>query len=256
MNKYLKYSVIFVMLFVLNKQNTNAQVSSSGIAISVIMNEEVVDDGSIVCTSENGLILCNSEYDVGIAGVYVQNPSLVLDDLNIDERKAMATSGKAYVKVTNQNGQIKKGSFITSSNNPGVGQLASKSGNVMGVALEDFATQDEKAVGKVMVAIGIKPSIVATSARTNLVETLRQGFLAPTLTPLASMRYLLAILIALLAFLMGFLYFGRVARQGVESLGRNPLASKKIQFNVILNLLFTITIMAGGLILAYVILII
>ena len=115
-------------------------------------------------------------------------------------------------------------------------ELASKSGNVMGVALEDFATQDEKSVGKVMVAIGIKPSIVATSARTNLVETLRQGFLAPTLTPLASMRYLLAILIALLAFLMGFLYFGRVARQGVNRWGETLWPVKK--FNLMSYLIY------------------
>ncbi len=111
-------------------------------------------------------------------------------------------------------------------------------------------------IGKISLAIDIKPAIIATSSRNNLIESLRQALLAPTLTPLASLRYLLAILIAVSAFVLGFVYFGRVARQGVESLGRNPLASRTIQLNVIINLILTVVIMAGGLILAYVILII
>lgn len=246
---------LLIIFFLISLGKAKAEITSSGVAMSVKMNVEVAIDGSIICATENGLILCANEYDIGITGVYVENPPLVQEDLNIEDRKSLASSGKAYVRVSNKNGQIKNGSFVTTSTTPGVGQLANKSGNVVGVALEDFEGQGDTE-GKVMVAIGIKPAIIATAARTNLLETLRQGLLAPTLTPLASLRYLLAILIAILAFLLGFIYFGRVARQGVESLGRNPLASRTIQFNVILNLVMTIAIMAGGLILAYVILII
>ena len=104
--------------------------------------------------------------------------------------------------------------------------------------------------------VNIRPAIVATTARGNLLESLRQGLLAPTLAPLASLRYLLAILVAMAAFILGFVYFGRVAKGGVEAIGRNPLARKAIQIGVALNLLMTVAIMAGGLVLAYVILII
>lgn len=249
---------MFAMFMFLNTLwiSVNAQTSSSGVAISVQMNSEVIEDGSVICAKEEGLHLCNQDYEAGISGVYVKNPTLLMEDMNIEDRKSLVTSGKAFVRVTNKNGEITNGSFITSSTIPGVGQLANKSGNVLGVALEDNKSQDSDEVGMIIVAIGIKPVIIATAARTNLIEDLKQGLMAPTLTPLASFRYLLAVLVAIIAFLMGFIYFGKVARQGVESLGRNPLASKSIQFNVILNLLFTMTIMAGGLILAYVVLII
>jgi hypothetical protein len=136
-----------------------------------------------------------------------------------------------------------------------VAQLATKSGNVLGTALEEFVSTDVNQEGKILIAIDIRPAIVATSARTNLVEAMKEGLLAPTLTPLASLRYVLAVIIAVTAFTLGFVYFGRVAKQGVESLGRNPLAGRLIQFNVMLNLILTVMIMGGGLLLAYIILI-
>jgi len=233
-----------------------AQVSSSAIAISVRINDQKLEDGSIICASDKGLILCKTIYDKGISGVYVKNPPLILDDLNMQDRRPMITSGKAYVRVSSKNGNIRNGNFVTSSESPGVGQLGDKTGNILGVALEDYINTDKNAVGKVMVAVGIRTAMIATTAQTNVLETLKQGLLAPTLTPLASLRYLLAILVAIGAFGLGFIYFGRVARQGVESLGRNPLAGRTIQLNVILNMILTISIMAGGLILAYIILII
>jgi hypothetical protein len=256
MKKLLLVLLVVELFFFGSYSSAFAQVSSSAIAISVQISEGELEDGSIICAENDGLKQCNSEYNVAISGVYVKNPSLILDDLNLDNRRPLITSGKAYVRVSSGNGDIKDGNFITSSNKPGVGQLADKSGNVLGVALGSYANSDKQAVGKIMVAIDIRPAIVATSVRSNLLETLKQGLLAPTLTPLASMRYGLAILIALAAFILGFMHFGRVARQGVESLGRNPLASKTIQFNVIMNLIMTLAIMAGGLILSYVILII
>jgi hypothetical protein len=73
---------------------------------------------------------------------------------------------------------------------------------------------------------------------------------------LASLRYLLAIIVAVMAFGLGFVYFGRVAKGGVEALGRNPLAGRAIQLSVLMNLILTVAIMVGGLVLAYIILII
>ena len=57
------------------------------------------------------------------------------------------------------------------------------------------------------------------------------------------------------SFVMGFVYFGRVARSGIEAIGRNPLASRIIQFNVILHILISIVIVLVGLAIAYLILI-
>jgi hypothetical protein len=45
--------------------------------------------------------------------------------------------GITMVKITNENGEIKKGDFITTSSTKGAGMKALKSGMMIGVALED-----------------------------------------------------------------------------------------------------------------------
>jgi hypothetical protein len=233
-----------------------AQFSPSGMAVTMDVIDKNITDGSILCSNNQGLKLCTTEYDADMYGVYVEGPSLVVENTNMTDGKPVVNSGKAYVRVRSINGNIQKGSFVTASTIPGVAELADKSGNVLGVALEAFEQPDKTVEGKILVAIGIRPAIISKTVRGNLVETMREGLLAPTLSPLASLRYLLAILVAVSAFILGFIYFGRVAKGGVDALGRNPLAQKAIQFTVVLNLVLTMFIMGAGLILAYIILII
>ena len=252
---FLIFSFVF-LLSIFENSIIYAQSESNGIAISVKIEEKDLLDGSIICIQNNGLYGCKEEYDIGIYGIYIDKPSVVIEDLNEVDGKALLTSGKTKVRVTNKNGEIKKGNYITTSTVSGVGQLANKSGNIVGVALEDYIPQTNQEIGKIMIAINIKPAVIPAAKSGNVIEVLKQGFMAPVMSPLASFKYILAILIAISSFGLGFMYFGRVARQGVESLGRNPLASKKIQLNVMLNLFMTLVIMIGGLILAYMVLII
>jgi len=249
-------AVFAVLVFVCFPAGTLAQDASTGVAVTSQFTVSEVEDGDIMCSASDGHKRCESEYDVSMAGIYTQTPSVVLENSQVENGKPMISTGKATVRVSTTGGPIRKGDFVTSSTIPGVGMRATKSGNVVGVALEDYLESDTGRIGKILVSLGIRPAIVSTSARNNLVETLRQGLLAPTLTPLASLRYLLAIIIASTAFILGFVYFGKVARGGIEAIGRNPLAGKMIQFSVMLNLSMTVGIMLGGLLLAYIILII
>lgn len=251
-----RFFLIYLTIFSLLDFSVAAgDTTSSGVAVSVPMSIEGLEDGMVICTTKDGYKLCDSEYDVSTFGVYSAQPAVVLANTSLIDGKAVVSNGKAYVLVTNLNGQIKRGDFLTSSNLPGYAQLADKSGNILGVALEDFTNTEQGAKFKILAQIGIRPAIVATSARGNLIESLKQGLLAPTLTPLASLRYLLAVLVAVISFTLGFIYFGKVAKSGVEAIGRNPLAGKLIQLNVIFNLLLTALIMGGGLVVAYLILI-
>jgi hypothetical protein len=255
---FFEYSIFsLVCLLVFGAFSVAAQdTTSTGVAISVNVSDLSAKDGDIICAGKDGGKLCDSIYDVSTLGVYSENPAVVLENKSLLNGKPVVSSGKAFVRVSSINGKISIGDFVTASNIPGVGQRADKSGNVLGVALEEYSNNDKSEVGKILVSIGIRPAIVATSARGNLVEALKQGLLAPTLTPLASLRYLLAMIVAVTAFILGFVYFGKVAKSGVEAVGRNPLASKMIQLNVAVNLVLTVAIMTGGLLLAYAILII
>ncbi len=252
-----KLLLFFLIASMVVGNSVFAQDGSSGVAVSAeIKADQQLKDGDIICSSDKGNIPCSSIYEVTMFGVYVESPAVVLENTKLVNGKPLMSFGKAYVRVSTINGSIKKGDFITSSAMSGAGQRADRSGNVLGTALEDYTNSDPKAVGKILVSIGIRPAIVATSARGNLVESLKQGLLAPTLTPLASLRYLLAVVVAIAAFVLGFVYFGRVAKSGVEAIGRNPLASRMIQLGIILNMTLTVGIMAGGILLAYFILII
>lgn len=246
----------FVAIFmVVNMDTVFAQSSSSGVGYSQEVEIREIEDGQLVCYSNQGVKLCDEEFSVNMVGVYSENPAVMIVNDNLSNSKPVVDSGKAYVMVSSINGIIKRGDFLTSSKTPGVAQKADKSGNAIGVALENYDNSDPGAKEKILAVIDIKPVIVATSARSNLIESLKTALLAPTLTPLSSLRYLLAILVALISFVLGFVYFGRVAKTGVEAVGRNPLARNMIQLNIILNLAMTVAIMMAGLVLAYIILV-
>lgn len=250
----MKLVATICILMVLAVAHAQAETTSSGVGFSQQVQINNLTDGSIICTSNKGLKLCDVDYAEEMFGVYSETPAVVIANQNLTNAKPVVSSGKAYVAVSSVNGPIKIGDYIISSPQAGVGQKADKSGNMLGVAMEDYSNSDKKAVGKILVTISIKTSLLSSSSRTNLIGSLKSALLAPTLTPLSSLRYILAMIVAITSFVLGFVYFGRVSKSGLEAIGRNPLARRMIQINMVLNLLMTMAIILGGLLLAYIIL--
>lgn len=242
--------LLFLLMLLVLPARVGAQSAGQGVAVSVSVVGDVVD-GDIVCNYTGEIKRCNTGYDGNIYGVSVDEPALALENLSLTDARTVATSGKAYVRVSDANGQIKKGDYVTSSDKAGIGQKATKSGYVVGTALED----GEAGESKVLVAIAAKQAFVTLATRGNLLETIKDAILSPTLTPLASLRYILAAFMAVASFVLGFWYFGRVAKSGIEALGRNPLAGRLIQLGVVFNLFLTALIMGSGLLIAYLILV-
>lgn len=259
--KYLIIIGIFLSVFALKGTIVFAEETSSGIAISIQINDKGAQDGDIVSSKSNGYFLTSTAYEVSIFGVVSQNPAVSFENLGSSTSKLVLSSGKAYVRVSTINGNIKEKDFITSSKTKGVGQKATQNGFVLGTALESYSNNDSKKIGKILVALDAHYSGEAGQGgaggvmKTNLLTTIKDAASATVISPLASLRYILAALIAVLAFVLGFIYFGRVAMNGVEALGRNPLAGRLIQLSVIFNLLLTVGIMGIGLAIAYLILI-
>ena len=234
---------------------TRAQSTSSGTSISITIRDKNAKDGNIISQTSNGYDLSKIAYDPNIFGVVTENPSVYLENTEIPDSKPVATWGKAYVLVSAINGNIVKNDFVTSSTIAGVGQKADRNGKILGTALEDYSNSNPNAVGKIMVAINTDYATSLGNARTNLIETLKSAADFSPLSQLTSLRYILAAAVALLAFATGFVYFGRIARSGIEALGRNPLASRTIQLNIIFNLVLMVVIILVGLALAYLILV-
>jgi len=231
-----------------------AQDTSTGIAIPVNLKDNAVD-GDLICSVEGGYGLCRKEYETSMYGVTTDNPGVNFELQGLENGRMVLASGKAIVRVSSINGNINEGDLVTSSAKAGIAQRASRNGFVLGTALEAYSSDNADSVGKILILINIHPSVGLGTARINLIQLIREGASAAILEPLTSFRYLLAALIVVVAFVMGFIYFGRVSRSGIEAIGRNPLASRVIQFNVILITLISIIIVLVGLALSYLILV-
>lgn len=253
---YRRFSLIIIgVIFLISASNIFAQIDSSGISISTTINDERAESGSIICATNEGYRLCEQAYEGAMFGVITDSPSAAIEAQGDEDVKLVLSSGNARVRVTSANGNIQEGNFITTSDVAGVGQLADKNGYVLGTALENYESGDPQQVGVILTSINIHQTIQVSVRGENLLETIRIALQAPSLAPLASLRYLLAFLIAIISFVLGFIYFGRVSRAGIEAMGRNPLARRMIQISVLFNILITIAIVIGGLIVAYLILV-
>lgn len=266
LNKYTTV-VIFLLFLVIFPVKASAQVAtsssaidniSSGVAISIPITDKNPEDGSIVAATDQGYSLTTTPYQMSIYGVIVNNPAISFEN-DSTSSKPVISNGKVYVRVSSTNGNIKEKDYITSSTVKGVGQKSDKNGFILGTALESYSSSDPKKVGKILVSVS--PRFYSTlqsgvdSTRTNLIETLQNASFAAAMSPVASLRYILAALIAIASFVLGFVYFGKVARSGVEALGRNPLAGRMIQLGIVFNLVLTAGIMVIGLAIAYLILV-
>lgn len=232
-----------------------AQSKSVGTAISILISDKDVKDGSIISATPKGYMMAVTAYDSNAYGVYTQSPAIFLQNTADNQTKPVTTSGKAEVLVSSTNGNIKKNDFITTSEIKGVGQKATRNGMILGTALQDYSNSNKNAAGKILVAVNPHFNASFEDTRTNVLEVLRNASDPTTLTQSTSLRYVLAAALALMSFGIGFAYFGRITSKGVEALGRNPLASRMIQLNLILNLGLMILIVAVGLGLGYLILI-
>lgn len=224
----------------------------SGVALTVRIDDQNAKNGDIICGLKNGYVPCKNSYDSGVYGVINDNPIGSVEVLG--EGRLVNTAGSVKVNVSTTNGNIQVGDFVTTSLIPGVGQLASHNGYVLGLAEEEYSEADKTKVGQILVSISIHPTIGISDNQNNLYQTIREALLSGQISPLATLRYLTSALMVVLGFVLGFIYFGRIAKAGVEAIGRNPLSSRTIEFGLILHILLTIVIVGAGLGIGYLIL--
>jgi F0F1-type ATP synthase membrane subunit c/vacuolar-type H+-ATPase subunit K len=246
---------MFFLLASLFVINSSAQIDAPGLGISVTLADAEVKDGDVVCSYPDGIKRCDKAYDPAMYGIVVSRPALYVQDTEMKDSHLVVSSGIATVNVTSVAGNIKEGSFVTSSTTAGVLQLADKNGYVLGSALEAYESSDSNSLGKIQVVVAIHPLSGVSTAKSNLIELLRKGTDISLLQPLESLRYLLAVVMVILSFGLGLIYFGRASRAGIEAIGRNPLARKMIQLSVFINIFLTMLIVLVGLGVAYIILI-
>ena len=70
-----------------------------------------------------------------------------------DGYQPLALSGRVFVKISSENGEIGVGDYITSGTIPGVGMRATQAGRVIGMALQSWTSENVKEIGKIMVLV-------------------------------------------------------------------------------------------------------
>ncbi len=106
---------------------------------NVVNTDNSFPNGTIVA-SENGTIraklkMSANPYDEYMVGVFSDNKNV--ENNAMVKVNPVMTGGITFVKCNAENGVVKKGDLITSSSIPGVGMKATKTGMVIGLALED-----------------------------------------------------------------------------------------------------------------------
>lgn len=70
-------------------------------------------------------------------------------------------------------------------------------------------------------------------------------------SPSVVFKYVVAAFIIVFCVAIGFLTFSRVASNGIQAIGRNPMAGKMINLGIFLNVALTLGIIGAGIVVAY-----
>lgn len=267
------FVVVALLAFVVLISNTQfvfGQTSSFSIVSTYDIADEFVSEGDIVSFDPvlSTYSVSGVTSDEQMFGVVQNNPVVVFR--TSEGRVPIAQFGETFVNVTTLNGPIHIGDLITTSDILGKGQrFDAESGYVLGVALESFTEEegestiefDDKiiSVGSIFVLldieniqdedseVGISPTVIITEPIDETAGTLRIATV---------FQYVIATIFAAVSLFLVFRNFGPNLREGVISVGRNPLAKASIQSMVTFNMLLILTISITALLVSLVIILI
>lgn len=213
----------------------------------------------------------DSKHMLGVVVSANQAP-LTLSGTQKQAKVYVATYGKYDVLVSNQNGTIQPGDYISISNIDGVGMRADgEEKTIIGKALSGFdgksdvqgsttlvstdGSKTQVALGRIAVQVLVQPnplqSVGLPSAFTNLLS--RVGYSVTNKTVNPARLYLALVLFVVAAFIAGILLFGGV-RTAITAIGRNPLARKAIYRSLIQVVMSSLIIFILGIFAVYLLL--
>lgn len=183
----------------------------------------------------------------------------------------VATIGRYEVLVSDQNGPINSGDYITISSLNGVGMKADQDQSVVaGKANDSFNGNDgvisqaqvKKASGgsspvnlaRIQVDIGITRNPLQRTIERGVPEFLRKASTAVADKPVSAIRIYISVAILLVSTIItGSLLYGGV-RSGIVAIGRNPLSKKTISRSLLQVVLTSFIVFIIGLFAVYLLL--
>ncbi|HSW48296.1 MAG TPA: hypothetical protein VLG67_04415, partial [Candidatus Saccharimonadales bacterium] len=140
---------------------------------------EAADVVSVDGSLKSGVQKSKGSYDNTTVGIISTNPAYLIGDVgdNTGAPVKLALSGRVPVKVSSINGSIKAGDYLTSSAIPGVAMKATRPGQMIGKALEDYSSNDPTSIGSISVFVNLSwadPSSNSFKNNTALVDHFSQ----------------------------------------------------------------------------------
>ncbi len=140
-----------------NTNNTDVAENYSDSSDSLEAGDVVTIDQD----TNNGVVKTTDQYDQNTLGIISTAPGISLTGISEDggktdliHPKPVALTGRVPTKVSSENGSIEPGDYLTSSSTPGVAMKATRPGQVVGKALQEFDAQSGT-TGKIMAFINI-----------------------------------------------------------------------------------------------------
>lgn len=228
----------------------------------VIADTEAVS-GNIIAMDADGTYvratIANSTRMIGV----LSDTATVLYESVEGAGSPVVVGGTTTVTVTTTNGSILAGDQISASPIPGIGQKAGSNEYIIGTALTSFngETGTQQTVNGETFPIGTIPVYIQirtagssqAGAVTNLVDQVANLFFQSAQTPQQAQvlfRYIAAAIVASTSIAVSFRTFGKSISNGIEAMGRNPLARRQIQGIILLNAGLIGIISLAGIVLA------
>lgn len=245
---------------------TQSYNADSTVAIGMLVQLKNKDPSSVVPLSQSHII--------DLLGVVVpsNNATIVLTPQKITQQQVLvATSGHFDVLVSNQNGPIKVGDYVTISSIDGVGMKANQiQDEVLGKAAGDFSGTTN-VIGTVQLKSTLGSTTTVTIGRIPVDLSISHnplyaraadyvpGFLskvADTVAnrPVSSARIYLSMAVLLITAMVtgNMLYSG--VRSGMQAIGRNPLSKKSIIKSLLETVIAGLIIFVVGVLAVYLLL--
>lgn len=237
--------------------------------------DQTLPRGSVVGISTediNKVELVNSERSESVLGIVVRSSDTAVTLTEDRSGVFVATTGRFQVLVTDLNGDIKPGDFVSVSPIEGIAMKtddnqkfivgealeASNLGDASNVIAQYTVTnpdgsESEVAVGRILVDIDVKPNPYARSTDrapeflVNFSETIAGK-------PVSALRIYAAIAVLMVASAVAGSLLYSAVRSSIISIGRNPLSKRSVLAGLSQVVIISVIIFMSGLFAVYLIL--
>ena len=261
--KTIRYSLVVVIYVMVAVVNMSSVFSQSSVGFS---NDEDLFIGSLVSfKTENAteLVPANVNNQKSLIGVVIERGQSVYGVEEDNSNVSVTAEGVISTLVSNINGDIKAGDYISTSQINGVGMRADEgklSKRIVGIAISDFDESSRTAfdlgelglngveVARIPVQLLIGGSVDNDDAEESLITQLGERVVGK---PVTFFQATIAILLFFLTLsVSSVLLYGAIIGS-FTSLGRNPLAAKVIVKNLIRVTFISLLILLVGIGAAY-----